>query len=187
MHISDTCFGAAAGCVFSTLDVVPDQLDANTSSPSISGDGRFVAYVLNGEMYVSDTCLGAPVDCRPSTIKASVSTDGAEAIYGADSPSLSADGRFVTFESTSSDLTSACCASGVSPNIYVRDTCIGGPAGCTPTTSWISWGILPVGSRGFSPAISADGHFVVFYSDWAWLVENDNNGVNDVFLAGTGR
>src|SRR5437773_2382106 len=82
-------------------------------------------------------------------------------------PAVSADGRYVAFQSDSTNLVPG-PASGFT-DIYLRDTCIGAATGCTPTTTRISVGndgSLPNGNSR-SPAISASGRYVAFDSSAA--------------------
>lgn len=73
-------------------------------------------------------------------------------------------------------------------DILVRDTCLGAPAGCTPSTVRVS--VTPAGNdaNGNSPflSLSPDGGFAGFQSAASNLVASDNNNVDDVFLTATG-
>ena len=92
----------------------------------------------------------------------------------ATNPSISADGRYVAFNSYASnlvagdtngtaDVSSRTCRPAPSPES--RPT----PAGRRETTS-------------YSFRISADGRYVAFYSDASNLVAGDTNGTYDVFV-----
>ena len=69
----------------------------------------------------------------------------------------------------------------------MRDTCIGAPAGCAPSTTRVSvagdgtQGLGGLGSLGL--AINMDGRFTAFGSDAANLISNDTNGQRDIFLS----
>jgi hypothetical protein len=151
VFVRDSCVGAPAGCTPATslVSVATDGLAGNGDStlPSISGDGRYVAFVssatnlidsdTNGvsDVFVRDTCIGAAQGCVPATQRVSVSTEGAQADGASTSASISATGRYVTFRSEATNLDPT-----VSPLLgadgYVRDTCIGAAdsEGCTPST-----------------------------------------------------
>jgi Tol biopolymer transport system component len=114
----------------------------------------------------------------------SLGDQGVEA-DGASSPAaISADGRYVAFASTASNLVGG--DTNLSSDVFLRDR----PHGVTTRVS-LAQGGLPANGGSFSPSISADGRLVAFSSDATNLVLGDTNGVADVFvrdvLAGTTR
>lgn len=145
IFVHDTCTGAPVGCTPSiTLESIgfnSNPADGNSSAPSISADGRYVAFLsvatnlvssdTNGvaDAFVRDTCAGAPSGCTPSTQRVSVATGGTQADGASTSATISATGRYITFESSADNL-AASSASG----IFLRDTCAGVASGCTPST-----------------------------------------------------
>jgi Tol biopolymer transport system component len=196
VFLRDTCVGAPAGCSPSTILV--SQGDAGSQSAngafasSISGTGRFVIFdTLNSgggpaSVFVRDTCTGAPAGCSASTTLVSSGTGGAVAAADSRGGSLSADGRFVAFESDASNLVSG--DTNKATDVFVRDTCVGAAAGCTPSTTLLSItreGVQGNG-RSFSPVISGDGQFVAFISSASNLAPGDTNKSDDVFLSRTG-
>ena len=164
VFVRDTCEGAASGCQPRTLVVsaAADGTPGNDDSraPSMSSDGRYIAFssaatnIASGapagrQVYLRDTCFGASTtSCTPSTQH--VSTDAEGALVGAEGilPSVSASGRFIAFLAVTPSPTSsksaaqAKSAAGSSNNsgyrqVFVRDTCIGATS-CTPKTTRIS-------------------------------------------------
>jgi hypothetical protein len=107
--------------------------------PSTSATGRYVAFQSDGtnlvpglaggfaDIYVRDTCIGAPSGCTPSTIRVSVAADGTLPNGNSRSPSISADGRFVAFDSLATNLVYG--GSGAPKSVFLRDTCTGVPQG----------------------------------------------------------
>jgi len=204
VFVRDTCMGVSPGCTPSTslISVATNGNSANFGSvfPSISPDGRFVAFpsfatnLIPGgttnagysDIFVRDTCLGANVGCTPRTTLVSVSTDGAQGNKISALPSISAQGRFIAFDSDATNLVPG-DTNGFT-DIFVRDTCAGAPPGCTPTTVRVS--VAADGTQGnFNDgpgAISRDGHFVVFGSGASNLVPDGTNGKSQVFLTATG-
>jgi len=172
---------ATAGVV-AMVTVAPDGTPANASSlvaPAISGTGRYVSFQSAGtnlgagvtsshqQIYERDTCIGAPSGCTPSTIPISVTYDGSPVNNHSRDSSVSADGRYVTFDSSATNILSFTEASSICPISwcsYLRDTCIGVSTSCQPTTTLIS--LLPDGSpaAGEAPSISPDGRFISFTS-----------------------
>jgi hypothetical protein len=155
IFVRDTCTGGPQSCVPATSLAstgLDGQLaDGDSTSPSISADGRYVAFVssatnlvdgdTNGvdDVFVRDTCTGAPAGCAPSMQRVSVASDGTQANFASESSSISATGRYVTFRSQATNLDPALSSgsSGFSA-IFVRDTCTGVPAGCTPSTQLLN-------------------------------------------------
>lgn len=202
IFVRDTCIGAPPGCTPSTVlaSMASDGSQGFgdvTSSPAISADGRFVAFQSDSnlvpndtnadiDIFVRDTCQGAPAGCAPSTSRVSVASDGSQANNHSFFPAISADGRFVAFQSDASNLVPD--DTNAATDIFVRDTCQGVPAGCTPSTVRVSVGVdgsqANNNSFGFA-SISADGRFVAFPSDASNLVPNDINGFRDVFVRDT--
>lgn len=156
IYVRDTCAGAAAGCTPATtlISVAADgtsAADGASESPSISADGRYVAFVSYadnlvaggasgfGDIYVRDTCAGSPAaaNCTPTTTLISLAPDGSFANGASDSPSMSASGRYVVFSSLATNLVTGTAASP-QPQIYLRDLCVGAAAGCQVSTTQIS-------------------------------------------------
>jgi hypothetical protein len=154
IFLKDTCLGVASGCTASTTLVSAGTSanpgNADSLSPSINAnsapgtpDGRYVAFLssatnlvtggTNGliQAFVRDTCAGVASGCTPSTQIVSVSTGGTQANAATLSATIDTTGRYVTFESAATNLAST---SSSSIGLFVRDTCAGAAAGCTPTT-----------------------------------------------------
>jgi Tol biopolymer transport system component len=161
--------------------------DANSSSPSISADGRFVAFDsdadnlsaddsnANSNVFVRDTQTGTT-----TLVGRANGPAGASADLGSYQSSISADGRFVAFTSAAINL-SADDADPVE-DVFVRDTQMG-------TTTLVSRATGFAGAGGdansSTPSISADGRFVAFQSDADNLSTDDNNNVTNVFVRDT--
>lgn len=156
------------------------QSNGSSDLPSISGDGRFVAFFsLATTLITGDTNNVADIFVRDrtagQTTRVSVATGGAQANGYSDSPSISANGRYVAFASSAPDLVEG-DTNGVT-DIFVHDRSDGWTIRIsTPPPGAESDG----GSH--NPAIAADGQFVAFQSSATNLVEGDTNGVTDVFL-----
>ncbi|MBI1854230.1 MAG: hypothetical protein HYR85_28155 [Planctomycetes bacterium] len=149
--------------------------------PVISSDGRFVAFLglglLTGEsstylnVYVHDAETGA-------TVRASPALDG-EPNYSCSHPSISRDGRFVSFESLASNLV-ANDTNGLH-DVFVTDMSTRLVERASVDSSGTQGNDHSVDSW-----ISANGRFVAF-SSWASnLVAGDSNGTGslgeDVFV-----
>jgi Tol biopolymer transport system component len=162
--------------------------DWPSGNPSLSADGRFVAFGSFATTLVSgDTNGTSDVFVRDreagTTERVSVSSRGAQGGGYSDWPSLSADGRFVAFASDARNLVPG--DTNGRQDVFVRDRLKG-------TTQRVSLG--PRGAQGDRDsggfggvAVSADGRFVAFYSDATNLVPGDTNGTWDVFVRDRAR
>jgi Tol biopolymer transport system component len=137
----------------------------SSSTPSLSGDGRYVAFDSIASNLVADkvpNCVTVFLrDRRANTSRAVVraSADHSRILCG-NRPAISNDGRVIAFESTSADLVDGVDENGVGTDVYVTDVSVG-------TMSRVSVGDQgkphPVGASGHA-AMSGDGRYVVFTS-----------------------
>jgi len=210
LFVRDTCTGGSASCIsqLARVDIPNGGGSANNQLdyeeiPSLSGDGRYIAYSSNatnlvqedvggfGNVYIRDTC-GAATACTVQNVLASVGNDGAIGNSGSHQQSMSSDGRFVAFTSIATNLVWGLpYVAGSWQDIYVRDTCTGAPAGCHPSTVRVAVTNAPYiqtpSNMGASwPIISADGHYVAFISSSSNLTFAGSGGHQQVFLAQTG-
>jgi len=172
-----------------SVDSAGNSADDFSYNPSISGDGRFVAFYSSasnlrpgdtknrsGNIFVRDRLTN-------TTTLVSVDSAGNPGNSGSGSPSISGDGRFVAFTSDASNLVPGDTNSEpgiVGTDIFVRDT-------LTNTTTRVS--VDSAGTQGnsysSSPSISADGRFVAFDSSSSNLVPGDANYTDDIFVVDT--
>ncbi|MBZ5701583.1 MAG: calcium-binding protein [Acidobacteriia bacterium] len=191
IYVRDTCLGVPSGCTPSTtrVSVANDGTlpNGNSRSPAISANGRYVAFdssatnlMLNdtngwSDVFVRDTCIGAPLGCVPTLTPVSVASDGSHGNDSSRDPAISADGRFIAFNSVASNLVAN--DTNAALDIFLRDTCIGAPAGCTPGTTRIS--VASDGGQSNGPSIyasiSAAGRYISFRTGADNLVPNDKN------------
>lgn len=153
--------------------------DASTR-PDISADGRFVVFEsLATNLVISDTNNARDVFLHDRqtgiTSRVSVSSSGELGNSYSDSPSISADGRFIAFTSNASNLVIG--DTNNRPDIFVYDR-------ITEITERVS--VNSQGQEGnyssSTPRISEDGRYVVFDSNADNLVPHDTNGTQDVFI-----
>jgi Tol biopolymer transport system component len=150
------------------ISVAPDNTQGNLGSTGarISADGRFVAFQSSSNNLLGvggDTNSFADVFVRDRqtgvTELASVGLGGVQGNATSALGDISADGRFVVFESQATNLLGPGIDTNGAWDIFVRDRQRG-------TTARVSVGPGGVQSNGDSlyPIISADGRFVVFES-----------------------
>ena len=147
---------------------------------SISADGRYVAFSSYASNLVSDDTNG---ECdifvhdrwTGQTARVSVASDGTQGNDDSDYPSISADGRYVAFDSGASNL--VLNDTNATSDVFAHDR----QTGQTTRVSLASDGTQGNGGSWYS-SISANGRYVTFQSDASNLVLNDTNGYDDVFV-----
>jgi len=151
-------------------------------SPSISGDGRYVAFASSAYNLVSDdTNNKQDIFVRDTvnniTMRVSVASDGSQGNNTSRHPSISAGGDYVVFDSLATNLVSG--DSNGQADVFMRDVFAG-------TTSIVS--LASDGSQitlpSTYPVVSEDGRYVAFMCS-APVIPGDQNGVSDIFLRDT--
>ncbi len=155
------------------------QGNGHSAYPSISADGRFVAFASGAsnlvpgdtgywDVFVHDRQTG-------TTTRVSVSSTGTQSNDNSGDPSISADGLYVAFTSSAQNLIPG--DTNGRADVFVHDRQTG-------TTTRVS--VNSTGTQGdfnsWRPAISANGRYVAFISDATTLVPGDTNGRADVFV-----
>jgi Tol biopolymer transport system component len=157
--------------------------DGHSADTSISGDGRYVAFTSiatnlvpgddNGliDLFVRDMATGV-------TTLVSKSSTGELGNGNSGKPSISADGRFVTFQSAASNLVEFDLNAAV--DVFVHDIA----TGLTTRVSVDSAGNEGNSQSGgpFARSISGDGRFITFQSEASNLVPDDTNAERDIFV-----
>jgi trimeric autotransporter adhesin len=204
IFLRDTCEGAAEGCATQTalLSAAHDGADGNADShnPSISSDGRYIAFSSGStnlvaetpagkQIFLRDTCHGAASGCKPHTELISVDPGGLLSATDNLLPSISSSGRFVAFLSVKSATTKTTAGQGNNGvrQVFVRDTCLGAASGCTPKTTRISaqpGDASSVPGKIAGPAISGTGSAVAIADNRSATLFTRSVAVDDkVFLA----
>jgi hypothetical protein len=160
--------------------------DGICSSPSVSSNGQFVAFIGSGTNLVANSLAGEfHVYIRDQQAGITKLVDGntngvGSGVSPVTFPGLSADGRFMVFD---------CVNGNLVPNdrnhaddVFVRDM-------VAETTELISvpdptlTSHTPNGISGFYPgSVSADGRYVAFSSDADDLIPGDTNSQRNVFV-----
>jgi len=165
------------------VSVADNETQANLSSyqPSISADGRYVAFYsiatnlvggddTNGQqdVFVRDLTAG-------TTVRVSVADDETQATGDSYYPSISADGRYVAFTSRATNLVGGDDTNS-NTDVFVRDL----TDGETVRVSVADDETQATGDS-YNASISANGRYVAFQSYASNLVAGDTNGSTDVF------
>jgi Tol biopolymer transport system component len=186
--VSDVFVYDRADRIVRRVSVGPDGVEANAESvrPVISGDGMTVAFESAARNLIGKDVLGRSTDTNSArdvfihdlatseTTRMSVASDGTQGAGESLRPSISADGRYVAFQSEvafdSADTNNA-------RDVYMHDR----QSGATTRVSLADTEAEGDGGS-FSPSLSADGRYVTFWSNAANLVDGDTNGKSDVFV-----
>lgn len=182
IFLRDTSGGGIGEGITSRVNLADgSNAEANGDSwaPDISADGYYVAFVsLAANLVDGDDNGYADVFVRDlnlsRTFLASLAGNGDQANDWAEEPAISANGRFVTFQSFADNLSPA-----PPPNtrhIFIRDRWHN-----STTVASVSSGGVRGNGPSADPAISANGRFVVYSSIATTLVPNDTNAARDIF------
>ena len=152
----------------------------HSNAPAISADGRFVAFQsVAGNLVPGDTNDKADVFVhdRKTGETIIISKDSTGILGNNDSakPAVSANGRYVAFQSLDGNLVPGDTNSKSDIIIHDRKT------GATKIISKDSKGKLG-NSDSYEPAISANGRHVAFRSGASNLVPDDTNDQEDIFV-----
>jgi len=181
-----------------------------SDDPSISSDGRYVAFHSEATNLVAGDTNSKPdvfVHDRDAdgngifdeagpgkirTTRVSVRSNGTQVSGNCKEPSISADGRYVAFHSDVTDLVPG--DTNTTWDVFVHDRDPDGDgifdeAGAIRTTrvSVQSDGTQGTGGDSESASISPDGRYVAFHSWSTDLVPGDTNSQRDIFVHDRGE
>jgi Tol biopolymer transport system component len=177
---------AAANGTTELLDKPPSGAapDGPSSSPSITPDGRYVAFASrasnltstpnsdgSSDVFVRDTRTGV-------TKQISVGLDGAEANGDSFQPDITPDGRYVVFTSGASNLVT----DDQDPDVWVQEVFLKDLKTGRITRIFTGTHGEPNYGADYGPTISDDGGTIAFDSSQTDLVPGDTNQVRDVFV-----
>lgn len=147
---------------------------AYSLAPSISGDGRFVAFwscatnLVPGEPNPYGGIFVRDLKLR-TTIRVNVATRALPGMNSTGNPSISADGRYVAFSSS--------CCNDKSIEIALRDL----RTGTTSMVSVVKRGLFGNG-RSEQGSVSANGRYVAFQSQATNLLPGRTTTKGDIFV-----
>ena len=158
--------------------------NAFSSNAAISANGRFVAFTSlasnlspDDDPVVEDVFVRDLLTNTTTLVSRASGASGAAADFNSEVAAISADGRFVAFSSFAGNLDPA--ADTANENIFVRDL-------QTNTTTLVSRATGAIGATAnglsTSPAISADGRFVAFFSLATNLEPADTDTTGDIYV-----
>lgn len=195
---TNPCVTASGACTITTnlISIGSDGISPGSgasSEPSISGEGRFIAFASTAtnlvagatsgaqEIYLRDTCFGQGSTCTPSTIL--VSANGTTPADGTSSEPVVVSGKtgqFVAFTSTATNLVQG---SAGAQEIYRVGLCIGITKGCTAAPAQLIStpdGTTFADGASVEPAMTTDGRVVAFAST-ATALGTPSGGVQEIY------
>ena len=156
--------------------------NSGSGAPVISADGSVLAFLSASSNLVSGPDSNALYDIFVSEVggsgiaRVSTGTSGVLAADGSSiNPDLSADGRYVVFESTATNW--AATPANTTSDIFLKDR-------VTDSLERLSTSLTGGDGNDASrfAKISADGRFVVFESAATNLIGTDTNGQTDIYI-----
>jgi Tol biopolymer transport system component len=158
------------------------RANGDVSIAGISLHGRFVVLTSIASNLVPDDTNGEQdvfVRDRQTgrTTRVSVGAGGAQGNAGSIGAGISADGRYVTFDSNATNLVPG--DTNDLGDVFVHDR----QTSRTTRVSVTARGAQAAGGNSANPAISADGQHVAFNSHAANLARRDTNAAFDIFVA----
>ncbi|MEK6719993.1 MAG: PA14 domain-containing protein [Chloroflexota bacterium] len=164
-----------------SVDAAGVQGNAQSDDSAISADGRYVTFKSQASNFVANDTNGTAWDIFRKDLqtgaisRVSTSSAGAQSNGSSHDPVISADGRYVAYRSSATNLVSG--DANAQQDIFRKDTVTG-------TTILIS--VSTAGAQGNAlsddPQISDDGNRIAFHSDATTLVSGDSNVQRDAFL-----
>ena len=155
------------------------QATGLTVSPTMSADGRYVAFTSDAALVSGDTNGVADIFVRDlragTTVRVSVAADGAQAAGASYAPMIGADGRYVVFGSDATNLVPG--DTNGAADVFRRDL----RTGTTVRVSLTADNGQP-DDASYGGVLTGDGRSVAFASAATNLVPGDTNGVTDAFL-----
>jgi Tol biopolymer transport system component len=175
-----------------SIDSVGVEANGESFEPTLSGDGRVIAFSTNASNLTGVTGTATTNVVRRDLVAGSnrlVSADVGGTGRGGAKPMLSENGSRLVFWSSSDQLVGATGDSNGLWDIFVFDSTVGSAG----TTTCVSLTGAPGGrnqgseaaDRLVAPAISGNGRFVAYATTATNLVAGDNNSAQDVFVVDT--
>ncbi|MCY2960981.1 MAG: calcium-binding protein [Planctomycetota bacterium] len=167
-----------------------EEADYFSQAPSITPDGRYVAFSSTAtNLVVGDTNNLFDVFVRDTALdvtrRISVDDQNYQGTSTSQGNSISADGRFVCFQSSAPNLVLGDTNGGpfnLDFDVFVHDSLLR----TTTRLSVDDFGVQAASGSSYHACVSADASRVAFFSDATNLVAGDTNGARDLFVKGCG-
>lgn len=209
VYIRDTCGfppTSVSGCTPSThmlvLNTSGNEPNSIVDHAQITPDAQYVVFDsaatdltsggagLNGQyqIFLRNTCAGIATSCTQANTLISASANGTPGNASSGLASISANDRFITFNSGATNLIVG--AIDTVQDAFVYDDCVGAPGACSAPQllSKTYLGVEGNGDTGTNLSrvpISGDGQVAAYASSATNLAPN-SSGIEDVFYVPTG-
>ncbi|ABW68920.1 PD40 domain-containing protein [Desulfosudis oleivorans] len=184
---------AEGSATLESLHTDSTQGDGDSYRPSISADGRYIAFeseastLVDGDINDSKDIFLRDTTEGTTTLVSVAASYGAPYGYGADlgssSSAISGDGQYVAFDSNATNLV----AGGTyGQQVFVRDT-VGGTTALVSPNYGGTYGAHGYGANGNSayPSISFGGRYVAFQSYATNLTDDGATSYSAIFIRDT--
>jgi len=152
--------------------LVAAQANSFYSYVSMSATGRYVVFSTQATNIVAGTSLPGQIyrydNETGAIVKVSTTPAGVDANFTCEDPSISLDGRYVAFETVSTNLANDPDAD----DIYVKDV----TSGALARVSVKADGTPPNSGYSRDPSISDNGRYIVFLASGTGLVPGEPSG-----------
>jgi Tol biopolymer transport system component len=169
------------------VNLGPGGVEANQDSehPTISRDGRYIAYESAATNLVSSANNGVYHIFRydtvtNTTVHVSKNTAGVQGDGSSQFPSISNDGRYISFTSLATNLVTG--DTNARPDVFRRDFVSNVTIRASVTNAGAQGNNTQTRNINMTSSISGDGRYVLFRSSATNLVARDTNGVDDLFV-----
>lgn len=168
------------GAIVRLMGLAGSEPNGNIIPGVFAEDGRYFSFISTASNLVANDLNGVQDvflrDLQTNTTeRISVATGGAEANDSSRFPFVSADGRFVVFDSVASNLVTP--DSNLVYDIYLRDRQLS-------TTARVSTGLsgAPANGESLAAALSSDARYIAYVSSASNVVAGDSNMQDDLFV-----
>jgi probable HAF family extracellular repeat protein len=156
------------------------QANGPSTAPSLSNDGRYIAFTSTATNLVGgDTNGAADIFLRDrslgTTVRASLNSIGQQANGNSSTARISANGRYVAFRTSATNIVDD--DKNAADDVVVRDRANG-----TTTRASVGAGLAEGTADSWPAGISGNGRFVLFTSAAPNLVQGDTNSAPDAFV-----
>jgi hypothetical protein len=161
------------------------EANQDSGHPTISRDGRYIAYESAATNLVSTASNGVYHIFRydtvtQTTVHVSKTTAGVQGNASSQYPSISNDGRYISFTSLATNLVAG--DTNAHPDVFRRDVVANVTIRVSVTNAGAQGNNTAARNENMISSINGDGRYVLFRSNASNLVAGDTNTFDDLFV-----